>query len=262
MSFRPLSEGVDRIHPSGLSDLLGWELRTMVDGEKVGEVEDLLVDEGGTVHYLDVDLYVADKHVLVPMDRARIDQSEGVVWVPGLNRMEIEEVPRYDHDPGVLTPEYEAQIARAYDTPQPDRLPSYRVEVAPGRDAALTTTRLLMLSEVGEFEVAPGETDPRDWDLVLADRRAVGRVHDLVIDPDGERVRYLDCELTIPGSGGRHILVPVEFAYLDDRELQVFVGGLTTAALAELPSFPGLPLAPEIEERNLEIFRNLDGEGW
>lgn len=277
MSFTPLSEEPDFSFPSGTSDLRGWEIRTMMDGEKVGEVEDLLVDESGTIRYLDVDVATARKHVLVPTSRARIDEVEQVVWVPGLNRSQLEGVPAYDHDPSVLTPEYEARLESIFrDYATPPRPAAGRTDTAAGgrasgyqagitrRAPAATTSsgRLAALATMSEFEVAPGEIDPRGWDLILGDWRLAGTVHDLIFDTDALRVRYLDCELTLPGSGGRHILVPITAARLDTGEVAVFLDGVTTETLRDLPSFPGLPLAPEFEERVHQFFsRNAFREG-
>lgn len=268
MSFTPLSEETDFSFPSGVFDLRGWEIRTMMDGEKVGEVEDLLVDESGTIRYLDVDLGAAHKHVLIPMDRARIDDAERVVWVPGLNRAQLEGVPAYDHDPSALTPEYEERLEQAYrgswtiagrdegitGTTPGGRLRGYEAGITRRMATTPSSGRLAALVEMSEFEVAPGEVDPRGWNLILADQRRAGIVHDLVIDTDALRVRYLDCELTLPGSGGRHILVPIGATRLDTQDLVVYVDGVTTEALDDIPSFPGLPLAPETEEQIHRLF--------
>lgn len=274
MAFTPLSEETDYSFPSGVFDVRGWELRTMTDGEKVGEVEDLLVDESGTIHYLDVDLQAFRKHVLVPTSRTRIDEAEQVVWVPGMSRDQLEAVPRYDHDPNALTPEYQDQLTAAYtgtwpaghhEQPaygaEPGTLRPFDADIAPRRATPPPTPRtgpLASLTEFGEYEVAPGDIDPRGWDVILADQSRAGFVHDLVIEPTALKVRYLDCELTIPehghAAGGRHILIPIGSTRLDASERTVYVDAITAATLEDLPSFPGLPLAPEDEERIFQVF--------
>ncbi len=263
----------------------------MADGEKIGEVEDLLIDDTGTVRYLDVDLSAFRKHVLVPVARTRIDEAEDVVWVPGMDRSRFEDVPGYDHDPGALTADYERRLASAYSAARPTGVS----EAHPGRigegisaggmlrrgepaGAARTpegrapparpvsTGPLWSMSELGEYEVAAGDPDPRGWDVVMSDHRRVGKVHDLLIDPAAMKVRYLDCELTATEhghpAGGRHVLIPVGYTRVGERESIVYVDVVSSTAVADLPSFPGLPIAPEDEDRIFEIFtRGPNGEG-
>lgn len=275
MAFTPLSEETDFSFPSGVFDVRGWELRTMKDGEKVGEIEDLLVDDTGTIRYLDVDLQTLRKHVLVPTARTRIDEAEQVVWVPGMSRDQLEDVPRYDHDPHAVTAEYEDRLDAAYGgsapahlgerrphVTEPGGLRRYDADITP-RSRAMPTRPLWSgplanLSVFGEYEVAPGDIDPRGWDVVLADQRRAGTVHDLVIEPSALKVRYLDCELTISEhghpSGGRHILIPIGYTRLETGDRTVYVDAITSEALADLPSFSGLPLAPENEDRIYQVF--------
>jgi hypothetical protein len=288
MAFTPISEDTDFAFPDGVFDLRGWEVRAMTDGEKVGEVEDLLIDESGRIRYLDVDLSTFRKHVLVPVDRARADEAEGVVWVPGMDRSRFEAVPRYDHDPETLTREYEDRVTQAYtggwpagaSGAHPGRMAvegapprtepaagAQEIPIETARTRAPRTGPLASLSELGEYEVASGEADARGWDLVLADDRRVGMIHDLLIEPAALKVRYLDCELTAPEhghpAGGRHILVPVDYARLDLSEKIVYVDAISSSDLTDLPSFPGIPLAPEAEDRIFEVFTHgSNGEGW
>jgi hypothetical protein len=262
MPFIPLSDTAEYHFPDGIFDLRGWEVRTMKDGEKAGEIEDLLLDDSGSIRYLDVDIAAARKHVLLPIERARVDEAESVVWVPGLSLSQFEEVPRYDHDPDTLTDEYQDQVAAAYSWTPPPRRGVVRESQAPEPAAAPGRTPrsgpLASLTEMGQYEVVAGDDDPRGWDLVMSDQRRVGKVHDLLIDPAALKVRYLDCVLTAPEAGhpagGRHILVPIGYTRLDGREKIVYVDAISSAAVTELPSYPGVPLAPEDEDRIHEIF--------
>jgi sporulation protein YlmC with PRC-barrel domain len=287
MPFTPLSEETEFTFPPGNFDVRGWEVRAMTDGEKVGEVEDLLIDETGTIRYLDVDLITFHKHVLLPVARSRVDEAETVVWVPGMSRAQFEAVPSYDHNPDSLTDDYQSSLATAYaDTwpvdEQARRAAQQRAHQYEAVSSAVTGERvvregeaetagpvrsgpLLSLAEVGVYEVSPDSTDPRGWEVIAADERRVGTVHDLLIEPSAMKVRYLDCEVTMPEfsepAGGRHILIPVGYARLDNREKLVYIDALTAAAFSDLPSFPGLPLEPVAERRVFEIFaRGARGE--
>jgi sporulation protein YlmC with PRC-barrel domain len=277
MPFTPLSEDTEFAFPAGVFDVRGWEVRTTTDGEKVGEVEDLLIDDTGSIRYLDVDLATFRKHVLVPISRTLVDEAEDVVWVSEMSRSQFQDVPPYNHDPAVLTDDYQSRLGQAYprggrpgagaaqQRAQAAREPG--IASAPERApvARPPSGPLASLAEVGTYEVASGNIDPRGWEVLVADQHRIGLVHDLLIDQDALKVRYLDCEVTTPEhrhpAGGRHILIPVGYARLDERDKIVYVDAISAAAAADLPSFPGLPLAPEAEDRIFEIFaRGTHGE--
>lgn len=264
MALSPLSDTPEQPLNQGALDIRGWGIRTMLDGELVGEVTDLLVDDHGRVRYLDLRLNRPQKQILLPAERARVDEAEHVVWMTGLGRRYLDRIPAYNDDPRSVTPEYEERLDSAYQSIRPTkasehgagRLGSYDAGIAPTR---ITPPRpvsgpLAALSAINGYEVAPGNIDPRGWDLVLADQRRAGIIHDLVIEPSALKVRYLDTQLTLPGSGGRHILVPVGYARLEANQQTAFIDTMTNSDLSEVPSFPGLPLAPEIERRTIEVF--------
>ena len=67
MALIPLSKAdPSHLHPDTF-DGRGWEVRSEADDDKVGTVDDVLMDASGMPHLLDVDLGVFKKHVLVPL---------------------------------------------------------------------------------------------------------------------------------------------------------------------------------------------------
>ena len=58
-----------------------------------------------------------------------------------------------------------------------------------------TTPRLARLDDLDDVRIAEGDPDPRGWDVLAADGRAVGRVDTLIADTAAMKVRYLDVEL-------------------------------------------------------------------
>ena len=73
-------------------------------------------------------------------------------------------------------------------------------------------TRIAPLSALNDFEVAEGYPDIRGWSVTSADGQEVGKVHDLLIDVDHMRTRYLDVRLTkqlASSPGDRDVLVPI-----------------------------------------------------
>jgi uncharacterized protein (TIGR02271 family) len=102
------------------------------------------------------------------------------------------------------------------------------------------TPRVAALSDLGDFQVAEGYPDPRGWDVVAADGRTVGKVHDLIVDTGQMRTRYLDLDLdgdALKAGDDRDVLVPVGLATLADDDDRVLLGSLTAAQLATMPEF-------------------------
>ena len=72
--------------------------------------------------------------------------------------------------------------------------------------------RIAPLSALDDFEVAEGYPDIRGWRVASTDGQEVGKVHDLLIDVDQMRTRYLDVRLTkelAAAPGDRDVLVPI-----------------------------------------------------
>jgi hypothetical protein len=108
---------------------------------------------------------------------------------------------------------------------------------------------LRRLSEIDDYRVASGAPDPRGWSVSAADGGEVGRVRDLLVDTGALRVRYLDVELdaAAPGTGERHVLLPIGRARLDDARERVIVDMLPAAALRALPRYDGLAFDRQYE---------------
>lgn len=87
-------------------DVIGFDLYS--GDEKVGSVDDLLVDDDGHFRYLLINTgaWIFGKKVLLPIGQARIDQSARRVFVDGLSRSQVESLPEftkesdidYDHE--------------------------------------------------------------------------------------------------------------------------------------------------------------------
>ena len=123
-----MSDAIDRVVPldqlddfevaEGDPDIRGWKVLAS-DGRPIGEVDNLLVDTGAMkVRYLDIDLEdeVAggeDRHILVPIGYARLDESDDHVFVDSLTSTELGSMPIYDHGP--LTREYEKDLRGRFD---------------------------------------------------------------------------------------------------------------------------------------------------
>jgi PRC-barrel domain len=88
------------------------------------------------------------------------------------------------------------------------------------------------LSELDDYEVADGYPEIRGWEVRDAADRPIGRVHDLLVDVEALRVRFLDVELgpTFASSeADRRVLIPVERADLDGTGDKVLLPGIEAA---------------------------------
>ncbi|MEP6733715.1 MAG: PRC-barrel domain-containing protein [bacterium] len=75
------------------------------------------------------------------------------------------------------------------------------------------------LGDMRDFEVAEGYPDIRGWSVRSIDGTDVGKVHELLVDADSMRTRYLDLRLTSDMAatpGDRDVLVPIGAARLDE----------------------------------------------
>jgi len=115
----PLDDLNDYKVADGDPDVRGWEVLG-ADGHRIGEVDDLLVDTlEMKVRYLDVELDnenlegSTDRHVLIPIGSARLDEEEDQVFVDTMNATSIARIPGYAHEP--LTRDYETELRTHFD---------------------------------------------------------------------------------------------------------------------------------------------------
>ena len=76
------------------------------------------------------------------------------------------------------------------------------------RDAA----GLVPLSDLGKWDVAEGEPDIRGWEVRTVGGRELGKIKELLVDPDAGEVVMLDVDLT---GSHEHALVPLRSVEID-----------------------------------------------
>jgi uncharacterized protein (TIGR02271 family) len=116
----PLDELDDFKVAEGDPDVRGWDVLA-ADGRKIGEVDNLLVDTAAMkVRYLDIDIEDdllegrADRHILVPIGYARLDEDDDRIFVDTLDQATLRKIPEYRHEP--LTREYESSLQTHFDS--------------------------------------------------------------------------------------------------------------------------------------------------
>ena len=72
--------------------------------------------------------------------------------------------------------------------------------------------RLVRLSDMGNWNVADGEPDIRSWEVRTIGGRELGKVTELLIDPDAGEAVMLDVDLT---GSDRRALVPLRIVEID-----------------------------------------------
>jgi len=117
----PLDELHDFKVADGDPDVRGWEVIS-ADGRKIGDVDTLLVDTAAMkVRYLDVDVEDdlledtgdEDRHILIPIGYARLDQDDDRIFVDALDSNDIRTLPAYTHEG--LTRDYETSLRQRWD---------------------------------------------------------------------------------------------------------------------------------------------------
>ncbi|MDZ8107029.1 MAG: DUF2382 domain-containing protein [Nostoc sp. DedQUE12a] len=99
-------------------DIKGLGVYTQGTDEKIGTINDVLVDEDGHIRYLVVDLgfWIFGKKVLLPIGRARIDYNSDRVYTIGLTREQAEDLPEFN-ERLALDYDYEERVRGVYRQP-------------------------------------------------------------------------------------------------------------------------------------------------
>jgi photosynthetic reaction center H subunit len=257
MALHKMSDREDSTRGTGALDARGWEVRTRVDSEDVGKVKDVLIEDSGEARYLDVDLGIFRKRVLVPFERVTTDPTDEVVWVNDFNKDGFERIPDYDGDVARLNADYRAGLLRDYSTAASGatagRTGTARTRHDRDDDAAerIEDTRtaspagdsqLARVGELSDYEVADHHPDIRGWDVVAADGRKIGDVKDLIADTTAMKVRYIDIELDSDfrrSDDESRVLVPIEHARLNEDDDVVRLDAVASDQARDIPAHRG-----------------------
>jgi stress response protein YsnF len=105
-------------------DIKGLNVYSEINGEKIGTVNDLLIDEQGRFRYFIVDLgfWGFGKKVLLPVGRSQIDSEGKHVHALGFTKDQAENLPEFSENLKIDN-DYEDRVRGAY-RPQPSAPPS------------------------------------------------------------------------------------------------------------------------------------------
>ncbi len=105
----------------GEPDIRGWDVKD-TNGEKIGEVEELVVDaKEKKVRYMVVDLddnklKLDHRKVLIPIGLAELDRNHDDVLTPNVSPQQFTELPEYDREN--LTADVERRICSTLERPR------------------------------------------------------------------------------------------------------------------------------------------------
>jgi len=106
--------------------------------------------------------------------------------------------------------------------------------------------RVVPLNQLPGYKVADGEPDIRGWDVVASDGQRLGKVEELLVDTQANKVRYVDVDVD---GDNRHITVPIGYARLEESRHQVLVDGLGTDQLRAMPTYDRGGITRDYEEQ-------------
>jgi ribosomal 30S subunit maturation factor RimM len=257
MALRPISQVDDYEFPPEAWDVRGWTVRAEVGDEKVGKVEDMLLDGSGRLRYLEVDLGLMKKHILVPLEHAFAERDSETVRIEGMTKERLQEVPEYALEPESLDDAYERRLAAVYGDAVP--APETRaLDTGEDDDRELELRRMDALES--DYRIAG--TDPRGWAVVTADGTKMGEVSELLMDPGAMKARFLDVAVDEKKLElepvDRHVLLPTDRVRLERNKKRVVVSGLLAGDVAGYPHYGGLPVRAGTA-RELETFFDRAG---
>lgn len=259
MTLHALNNSSDVRFEDTAFDVRNQEVRSRIDQEKIGTVDDMLIDDKGRTRYLAVNLEGENRQVLVPVGHAEADRKRNAVWVAGMNRKSFSSLPEYNKDPNSVNEQYERSLNTAYEGAYTDEhyhdRPEYRNN-AWGRGTDRTDSgRLERLDGNSDVDVASDEPDPRGWTIIGRDGRELGKVDHLIGDTGAMKVRYL----VMKADSGilkddRSLLIPIGQAELDTRENRVIVNGLDATTARSLPAYTGSSITRDDERKVCAAF--------
>lgn len=97
-------------------DIIGLDLYS--GNDKVGSVDDILVDDNGSFRYfvIHTGAWVLGKKTLLPIGRARVATNEHRVYADGLSKSQIESLPEYEEH-SMVDPAREQRTRDVYRSP-------------------------------------------------------------------------------------------------------------------------------------------------
>jgi hypothetical protein len=119
------------------------------------------------------------------------------------------------------------------------------------------TYRYLQELSNSDFQIVEGEPDITGWEVKNEIGTYIGKVEELLFDPQTRAVRYLVVDLNdiLMNLEGKKVMIPLGIAHLHTSDDEVVLPGLHVDQFTALPAYDKAALGPEMEVQ----IRNIIG---
>ncbi len=106
------------------------------------------------------------------------------------------------------------------------------------------------------FEMIDGEPDIRGWKVLTDVNQHIGKVKELLLDVNAQKIRYLILDLDGKPLNllSRNVIIPIGLAELDQNENVVYLPDITVGHLATLPGYEKGKVTYETERAVRDVF--------
>jgi uncharacterized protein (TIGR02271 family) len=167
-------------------DIKGLDVYAGRTGEKIGTIDNALVDESGRFRYFVVDtgFWIFGKRILLPVGYCQIDAQARRIYATGiLNKKQVEELPEYNESTKI-TRNYEELVRTVYRTPtkrasvSPITAASAPLEASVPLDADYPASRASAISAqtnnaTDDLDTYSYQQDPSVYDLNAHDHQTL-----------------------------------------------------------------------------------------
>jgi len=105
------------------------------------------------------------------------------------------------------------------------------------------------------YEIVDGEPDITGWEVINEADLPIGKIKDLLFDPQSNAVRYLVIELSedLISTGGKSVMIPIGIAHLHPELNHVILPNLHLDQFNALPTYVDGEIGPATEQQIREI---------
>ena len=236
------------------------------DGERIGGVNDLFVDENDELKYIGVKIgHSATKPILIPMDAARVDKKRRTIEVSQPKRR-VHEGPTLDDD-REITPEFERQVRTYYGIGSSQNSADGDVDEERNhteRAEAFQRGSGAFDEERSEYHEQPPAADHEGatyndvgssfegYQVYDRHYEKIGKVDDLFVD-ESDLPEYIGVKMGFLGT--RTTLIPLDIVRVNDKRRLVEVEA-DKDTVKEGPTFSeDREITPEFERRVLSYYQ-------
>lgn len=118
---------------------------------------------------------------------------------------------------------------------------------------------LYRLAELDDYKVASDDPDVRGWTVLDRDKEVLGTINELIVDPNQEKVRYLDVAPSrdLKTEGEARLLIPIGVARINENDNKVVVDTIDKDEFRTYPTYRGDMITRDYETTVVDRFNTL-----